>query len=609
MPGDSNLNIIISAVDKSKGAFKGVNSNLDKLSTKMKKVGSRMKSIGKGMTAGLTLPLVGAGVAAGKWAMDFSDASRYANTMMQATEEEMEVMQKTAKDLASHTGKSAIDIMSSYYGIGSASYRGAEANKILKVATEGATGGFIGQKKSVDALVKVMDIYGKGGDEARATMDIMFGTVDKGLLTFDDLAGSFANASKFAVPLGLSVKEMGAAHGFLSTKMATASEAATALMGLTRAFIKPSEAMIDLTGEWARKQGLAKDTTSAQMIQTLGLKKTLDLLSEVTGGNVQMMGKLIPEAEGLTSALYLTAEAGAKELTENLKYLNDAAGLTKDKFNEASKSAKVKFNKALEKMKASLITIGDVLLKIAIPLLEKLADAISRAGKWFSKLSPFAKKFILIMVVLLAALGPILIILGTFVTLLSAISAPVILTVAAIVAMVVATVYLGKKIAQFIAWISVNWSDFWNSIVSIMKENWNEFVRMIKTRWEEFREDWSSFWEGIGNVISDVWNGIKNTVLGVWDAIKRPFQMLKSGIGTVGSFLGFGGGLESRQTGGYISETKPYLLHKGETVIPANGKSGATMTINITGNTLLDSNSGEIIGNQILETLKYHLDI
>ena len=76
---------------------------------------------------------------------------------------------------------------------------------------------------------------------------------------------------------------------------------------------------------------------------------------------------------------------------------------------------------------------------------------------------------------------------------------------------------------------------------------------------------------------------------------------------------GIGGGigafsLPSRQTGGYIPETKPYLLHKGESVIPAGGNAGG-VTINITGNTLLDKQAGEKIGNQVLETLKFHLEL
>lgn len=357
----------------------GINKSTKKLDSFSKKIGKTMAKVGKVIAKGMAVggaALAGVGIVSAKMAEDFDYAMRYANTMMQATEKEMKAMKKTALDLATHTGKAATDIMESYYGIASAGYKGAEANDILKVATEGAVGGFIDQDKAVNALVKVMSIYKKKGDEAEKTMDVMFGTVDKGLLTFDDLTGSFANASKFAVPLNLTVEEMGAAHGFLSKKMASASEAATGLMGLTRAFIKPSETMKNLTKEWANEQGLAADTTSAQMMQTLGLEGAMKLLDKATNGNVETMGELIPEAEGLSSALYLTSKEGAKELSVNLDYLNKSAGLTKEKFDEASKSAKVKFSKSMEELKGHLIVVGEELLPIATEALALFVEKI-----------------------------------------------------------------------------------------------------------------------------------------------------------------------------------------------------------------------------------------
>lgn len=47
--------------------------------------------------------------------------------------------------------------------------------------------------------------------------------------------------------------------------------------------------------------------------------------------------------------------------------------------------------------------------------------------------------------------------------------------------------------------------------------------------------------------------------------------------GVVGSYLG---SLPSRKSGGYIPETGPYLLHKGETVIPS-GMNFSTVNINM----------------------------
>jgi len=590
--GVANLSIIITAIDKVSGTLKKVGSNLAA-------TGAKMKSVGKGMTMGLTLPLIGVGVAAGKMAMDFSDATRYANTMMGATGEEMKVMKKTALDLAAHTGKAAADIMGSYYGIASAGYKGAEADRILKVATEGATAGFIEQEKSVDALVKVMSIYDKKGDEARETMDVMFGIVDKGLLTFDDLSTSFARASQFAVPLSIDYKEMGASLGFLSKKFSSTDEAATGLMGLTRAFVKPSNEMKEVTAAWAKAQGLATDTTTAQMVEVLGLKGTLDLLQETTEGNVETMGKLIPEATGLTAALYLTSEEGAKELNTNLEYLNESAGLTKEKFDEASESAKVKLAKSMERLKGILITVGAVLLENILPIFDKFAKSISKLSEWFGKLSPGMQKIILMFFGLVAAAGPLLMILGMILPALPAIGAvfvaltgPIGLVIAAVIALVVAAVFLGKKIAEVVSYVIVNWDRLVDGVKKV-KDNiinaWYDLINWFK------------------KLPDKIWNAIKSIPGKIASVFKIPKIKLPSWIPIIGGkqdeILG------SRQFGGEIPETGKYLLHKGEEIIPKGKGTGGDINIYIQGGNYLDRDAGEkfaeILGKMLRRELRY----
>lgn len=581
--GVANLSIIISAIDKASGTFK-------KMGTNLAATGAKMKSVGKGMTMGLTLPLIGIGVAAGKMAMDFDDASRYANTMMQATEGEMENMRKTALDLAKHTGKASADIMRSFYGIASAGYKGAEADKILKIATEGATGGFIDQEKSVDALVKVMSIYGKEGDEARETMDVMFGIVDKGLLTFDDLSRSFARASQFAVPLNIDVKEMGASLGFLSKKFSSSEEAASGLMGLTRAFIKPSNDMKDVTAAWAKEQGLAADTTTAQMVQTLGLKGTLDVLQETTGGNVEMMGKLIPEATGLTAALYLTSEEGAKELTENLGYLNDAAGLTQEKFDEASKSAKVRLAKSMEVLKGILIEVGAVLLENLLPVLDKLATIGAELGKRFTGLSPTMKKVVLVILGLVAAAGPLLMILGTILPalpVLAAVFSPVGLAIAGII------IVVGELIA--IGWI--------------LYHDWDLIVAGYKIMLGEFKDFWIDIWKGMVDGIKGYINKIIDAVNWMVRQLNKVSFSIPSWVPKIGG-KSWGinipelaklaeGGIAMKPTLALIGEKRP------EAVVPLSRGFAGGINITITGNTFMsDEEAAEEIGDMILDKLK-----
>lgn len=70
-----------------------------------------------------------------------------------------------------------------------------------------------------------------------------------------------------------------------------------------------------------------------------------------------------------------------------------------------------------------------------------------------------------------------------------------------------------------------------------------------------------------------------------------------------------GGYLQSYQQGtSYVPTTGAYLLHKGESVIPA-GKGVGGITVNILGGTYLSRDVAEEIGNMIIKTLKLNMRI
>ena len=83
------------------------------------------------------------------------------------------------------------------------------------------------------------------------------------------------------------------------------------------------------------------------------------------------------------------------------------------------------------------------------------------------------------------------------------------------------------------------------------------------------------------------------------------------GIGnTIGNFLGFDqGGVVP----GPVGQPRMAMVHGGETILPThkkqagNGRGFGNVTINISGNTLLDDNAGEKLASQIMRELKLNM--
>ena len=91
---ESNLKLNITG-DSSK-----LKSALNSASSQMSSFGSKMQSVGKSMTAKLTLPLVAAGAAATKMAFDFDKSMGQIESLVGVAGDEVKKMGEAAKKMA-----------------------------------------------------------------------------------------------------------------------------------------------------------------------------------------------------------------------------------------------------------------------------------------------------------------------------------------------------------------------------------------------------------------------------------------------------------------------------------------------------------------------------
>jgi hypothetical protein len=103
-------------------------------------------------------------------------------------------------------------------------------------------------------------------------------------------------------------------------------EAVTQLQALFNAFIKPSNELTEAFKEFGIESG-------SVLAQTKGLSGILEFLQESTGGNIEAMGKLLPNVRALKGALALTGQQ-AKNFSDTLMLMDQAAGSTQTAFEK-----------------------------------------------------------------------------------------------------------------------------------------------------------------------------------------------------------------------------------------------------------------------------------
>ena len=216
------------------------------------------------------------------------------------------------------------------------------------------------------------------------------------------------------------------------------------------------------------------------------------------------------------------SEGDFNKLTEAIANSDGTAKSMADTMMGGAKGALTEMKSALEGV---AITIGERLT----PFIEKLADGISKLCTWFQSLSPETQTFIMIVAGLLAILGPLLIIIGSAISLfanLSIVAGALGISIGALCSpFLIAIGIIGAIIAVGYLLVS-NWD--W------IKEKAVEVGKIVSDAWNGMCDWISEACSNIGKWISDTWNSVCDWTSSAWEAVCNFVQV---GVMLIGSIL------------------------------------------------------------------------
>ena len=365
---------------------------------RIKTAAEDVAKVGDKLSIGVTLPLVGLGVAARNAAGDFETTFTRMETLAGVANTEVEGLKDTVKNLASETGRGPQELADALYFIRSAGLEGATAVDALTASAKAAAIGLGSTEQVADALTSVISAYGEANITAAEAADVLVKTAREGKAEAAELAPQFGRLLPVATNLGISFDQVGAGLAFLTRQSGDASLASTQLGGIMNALLKPSEQAKDLLeGVGLSSAGIRKQ------IRDEGLLATLQTLSDKFKGNSEALGAVFADVQGLQGALALTgASAGdAREVFANLKTGTDELGTA---FGKVADDGAFKQKQALAEVQTALIDLGTGLAPIATKVAGFAADV---AGA-FSKLPEGMQTATVAVGIFLAALGPVL---------------------------------------------------------------------------------------------------------------------------------------------------------------------------------------------------------
>lgn len=383
-------------------------ASIEEYTEKVQKAGEKVKDAGSGMTKKVTTPILAAGVASAKMTMDFEDSMAKVSTIADATEVPMDDMQKAILDLSNQTRISAEEIAQNVYDSISAGQKTGDAVNFVSKSTKLAKAGFADAGAALDVLTTIMNAYGLKASEVTNVSDMLIQTQNLGKTTVADLASSMGKVIPTANAYGVSLDELCAGYAIMTANGVATAESTTYMNGMLNELGKSgtnvSETLKEKTGK----------TFKELMDSGMSLSDVLKIISDAATENNKSFGDMWSSSEAGKAGMILLGDS-AENFNGVLEQMQNSAGATNTAFEKLdTNSAKIK--KATNELRNDAIDFETTLMEELAPIIENIAEKISEFTEWLNGLSESEKQTIIQIGLIVAAIGPLLVVLGTVVS-------------------------------------------------------------------------------------------------------------------------------------------------------------------------------------------------
>ena len=554
-------------------------ANLAKVSAVSGEFGNKVKGVGQSLLP-VTGALTGVGAASTVMANNFNDAMSQAAGALDKPMSEMEDLRQLAIQTGQDTVFSATDAGNAITELAKGGLTEADIKAgALKTTMDLAASSGMDLGEAANVVVQAMGAFGLSANESAEAANALAGAAAASSTDVEPLTQALAQCSAGAKNAGWSIQETTAVLARFADAGIEGSDAGTSLKTMLQRLAAPTD-------------------SAATMIEQLGIQ-TRDSNGDLLGAS-EIAEELQNKLGGLDSAsrdAALSTIFGSDAMraatvmmdsgTEGIqKYIN--AANDQEAAQRLANSQMSDGSRAIEELKGSLetaaIQIGDTLA----PIVQKVAELITALVNKFSALPEGVQQVIVVVGILVAALGPLLMVIGQISLGISAVAGalsklsgnggvatklvggiktavtgllgmitvhPVIAVITAIIAALV-TLYnkcewFREGVNRILKAIRDGFFAAWDGIVEFFTETipnaWNEMlssllanptirtiVTTITDSFTKLKENLNGIWNGIKQLAQNAWEFIKNATLApvllMIDLVTGDFEKLKSDL-------------------------------------------------------------------------------
>lgn len=538
------------------------NAVLVKTGEAFDKISEKADSAGKKMSV-LTGAIAAGGVVAVKTTATFESAMSQVQATMGVTKDSMSVvngesvntmdtLNALAKEMGAKTAFSATECAQALNYLALAGYNTQQMCDTLPIVLNLAAAGDMELATASDMVTDAMSALGMGVDQAGKMVDQMSKTASTTNTSVSQLGEGILTIGATAKSIKGGTDELNTALGILANNGIKGAEGGTHLRNIILSLQKPTDAAAAIM----ESLGVAVYDSEGNMRSLNDILTDLNIsMEEMTSEEkTNAIGDIFNKTD-LASVNALLANTG--DTWSNLQQtIADSGGAAQQMADTQLDNLNGQITILKSQIEGLLIQIGEKIL----PYIKKTVDGLSGVITWLSGLDSATQNMIMIILLIVAAIGPLLIFIGKMASGVSAIikvvqilipivsslnavlaANPIILIIAGITALIVAIVLLYNKCE----WFRDGVNAVVGTIVDFAKEVWDKistfFTETIPNAFDAviswFKDNWQGLllllvnpFAGAFKLLYDNCEGFRNFVNGFVEKVVDAFTGFASDI-------------------------------------------------------------------------------
>lgn len=413
---------VVSGLKKIKVSMEEIKGKDGKLNWEgLKKGGSATKALGEGitdlgrsMTLGLTVPIVAAGGAATSVAANFDDAMSQVQGALGGASADMDGLRNLALQLGADTVFSATESAQAMVELAKGGLTEAQIKGgALAASMDLAAAGQLNLADAAATTVQMMGSFGLGAGDATRIANALAGAANASSADVSDLTQAMSQCSAQASLAGWSLEDTAAALALFADHGVKGSDAGTSLKTMLQRLAAPT----DQAAEAIAAYGLNIRDSSGKMKDISGIADELTgKLGGLSDAERDAALQTIFGSDASRAAAILM-QSGSEGLAKYIAATNDATAA-----ETMANAQKGELSWALENMGGAVESASIAFGTALAPAITAVAGVIGNVAEAFASLPAGVQTGIAVVLALVAALGPLLMVIGSVVAALPAIS-------------------------------------------------------------------------------------------------------------------------------------------------------------------------------------------